>query len=295
MFRGIENALQPNWLHLPVAYHGRASSVVVSGTPIVRPRGQVARDRADFTKGSVHTETKLLDYELEIGAFVGGVCPPLGTPIDIVDAHRHVFGYVILNDWSIRDFQPWEMVPLGPFTSKNVGSSISPWIVTPAALEPFTCPTSAVVQENPQPLEYLRDPNYNSYDLQLFVDLQTQGVETKEVVSNIAETNFKHMYWTPRQQLAHHTVTGCNMRPGDLLGSGTISGFVGNSKGESKNYGSLLEQSWRGTQKIRLADGSERTFLEDGDTVVMRGFCQGDGFRIGFGECSGTILPASPK
>merc|ERR1712048_371565 len=174
------------------------------------------------------------------------------------------------------------------------GSSISPWIVTTAALEPFTCQTSAGVQNSPVPLEYLQDPNYSSYDLNLFVDLKT-GSGGAEAITNVAETNFKHMYWTPRQQLAHHTVTGCNMRPGDLLGSGTISGYVGNSEGKSKNYGSLLEQSWRGTQKIRLVDGSERTFLEDGDTVVMRGFCQGDGFRIGFGDCSGTILPATSK
>jgi len=291
MFRGIDNALQPNWLHLPVAYHGRASSVVVSGTPITRPRGQKQKDKADASQGSIYGDSNLMDYELEIGAFVGGPCPPLGVPIDIKEAHKHIFGFVILNDWSARDIQPWEYVPLGPFTAKNLGSTISPWIVTPAALEPFTCPTSAGKQDDPVPLEYLQDPNYSSYNLQLFADLETpDGVTT-----TIAETNFQHMYWTPRQQLAHHTVTGCNMRPGDLIGSGTISGTIGNSEGKSKNYGSLLEQSWRGTQKISLNDGSERTFVRDGDTINMRGFCQGEGYRVGFGDCAGKILPAGSQ
>jgi fumarylacetoacetase len=291
MFRGVDNALQPNWLHIPIGYHGRASSVVVSGTPVIRPRGQKQKDRADPLQGPVFGDCALMDYELEIGAFVGGPTPPLGVPIDIKDAHEHIFGYVILNDWSARDIQPWEYVPLGPFTAKNFASTISPWIVTPEALAPFRCPTSAGVQDNPVPLEYLRDPDYSSYNLELFVDLKTESGS----LTTIAETNFKHMYWNSRQQLTHHSITGCNMNPGDLIGSGTISGTIGNSEGKSKNYGSLLEQSWKGTQSIELSCGDSRKFIQDGDTIIMRGHCQGDGFRIGFGECAGKLLPAGTR
>jgi len=241
----------------------------------------------DPMQGSVYGESIRLDYELEIGMFVGGATPPMGRPITAEEAAQHVFGYVILNDWSSRDHQPWEYVPLGPFTAKNFASTISPWIVTPEALEPFTCATSAGKQADPEPLPYLQDPNYTSYDLKLFVDLEANGS-----VTNIAESNFKHMYWTPRQQLVHHSVTGCPMQPGDLLGSGTISGTIGDSGGKSINYGSLLEQSWKGSNKITLKDGSERSFILDNDKIVMRGYCQGDGYRVGFGECAGEIVPA---
>jgi len=291
MFRGRDNALQPNWLHLPVGYHGRASSVVVSGTPIARPRGQVAKDKSDQTKGSIYSDCKLLDYELEMGVFVGGNLPPLGRPIKVEEAEDYIFGYVILNDWSARDIQPWEYVPLGPFTAKNFATTISPWVITPEALEPFVCPTSAVVQTDPEVLPYLRDPNYTSYDLKLAVDLETP-VADGTTVTTIAETNFKHMYWTARQMLAHHSVTGCSFNPGDLYGSGTISGTIDNSEGKSINYGSLLEQCWRGSNDIPLKDGGTRKFIRDGDNVIMHGHCQGDGFRIGFGECAGVILPA---
>jgi len=292
MFRGRDNALQPNWLHLPVGYHGRASSVVVSGTPIVRPRGQVQKDKADAMQGSLLSDCKLLDYELEMGCFVGGPTPQLGRPIPVEEAEKYIFGYVILNDWSARDIQPWEYIPLGPFTAKNFASTISPWIVTPEALEPFVCQTSAGTQSDPVPLEYLRDPNYTSYDLKLAVDLHTPAAGGGTTVTNIANSNYRHMYWTARQMLAHHTVTGCNFHPGDMFGSGTISGTIDDSGGKSKNYGSLLEQCWKGANEIPLNDGGKRKFALDGDNVVMHGHCQGDGFRIGFGDCAGVIVPA---
>jgi len=292
MFRGRDNALQPNWLHLPVGYHGRASSVVVSGTPIVRPSGQVQKDKADATQGSLMSDCKLLDYEVEMGIFVGGKTPKMGKSISVVEAQEHIFGYVLLNDWSARDIQPWEYIPLGPFTAKNFATTISPWVITPDALEPFVCPTSAGVQSDPEPLEYLRDPNYSSYDLNIAVDLHSPAKDGGSTVTTIAETNYKHMYWTSRQMLAHHSVTGCNMSPGDLMGSGTISGTIDDSGGKSINYGSLLEQCWKGANKIPLKDGEKRTFILDGDNVVMRGHCQADGFRVGFGECAGVIMPA---
>lgn len=294
MFRGRDNALQPNWLHLPVGYHGRASSVVVSGTPVARPRGQLQMNRENPLEGSSYGPCKLLDYELEMGIFLGGKLPPLGRPVTIKEAEEHIFGYVILNDWSARDIQAWEYVPLGPFTAKNFASTISPWIVTPEALDPFQCPTSAGTQRDPQPLPYLQDPNYSSYNLQLEVDMVTPS-KSGEAVTTIARSNFSHMYWTARQMLAHHSVSGCPMSPGDLLGSGTISGTIDQSKeGEEKsiNYGSLLEQTWRGAQELTLSDGAKRKFIQDGDGIVMRGFCQGEGFRVGFGECEGRVLPA---
>jgi len=293
MFRGRDNALQPNWLHLPVGYHGRASSVVVSGTPVARPRGQLQINREDPKEGSQYGPCKLLDYELEMGVFVGGKLPPLGRPVTIEEAEEHIFGYVILNDWSARDVQAWEYVPLGPFTAKNFASTISPWIVTPDALAPFRCPTSAKVQKDPEVLPYLRDPDYSSYDLQLEIDMLTPSKDGgKATTTTIAKSNFSNMYWTARQMLAHHSVTGCPFTPGDLLGSGTISGTIDNSKGESINYGSLLEQTWRGAQEIKLSDGNTRKFIQDGDSILMRGYCQGDGFRVGFGACEGEILPA---
>ncbi|CAK0865793.1 unnamed protein product [Prorocentrum cordatum] len=293
MFRGRDNALQPNWLHLPVGYHGRASSVVVSGTPFARPRGQLQVNRDNPAEGSTYGPCKLLDYELEMGIFLGGELPPMGRPVTVEEAEEHIFGYVLLNDWSARDIQAWEYVPLGPFTAKSFATTISPWIVTPEALAPFRCATSAGVQDTPQPLPYLRDPDYSSYDLKLEVDMVTpsKGGEGR-VVTTIAKSNFSHMYWTSRQMLAHHSVAGCPMSPGDLLGSGTISGTVDDSGGSSVNYGSLLEQTWRGKNEITLSDGAKRKFIQDGDAVVMRGYCQGDGFRVGFGECAGEVLPA---
>jgi len=284
MFRGADNALQPNWVHLPVGYHGRASSVVVSGTPLVRPRGQLQADNDDESKGSVYGPSRLLDIELEIGAFLGGSAPQLGRPITMAEAEDLIFGLVVLNDWSSRDIQKWEYVPLGPFGSKNFGTTISPWVVTLDALEPYRCETSAVKQDDPVPLEYLRDPNYSSYDVALEVDLTTKEGST----TTISKSNFRHMYWNVKQQLVHHSVTGCNMKPGDLLGSGTISGTSPGS------FGSMLELTWRGRDEIKLSDGGVRKFLQDQDTINLRGFCLGGGERprIGFGDCSGQILPA---
>lgn len=221
MWRGIDNALQPNWKHLPVGYHGRASSVVNTGTPIRRPCGQLQVDKVDPTKGSTFGPCRLFDFELEIGVFVG-TGNKLGDRIDITEADNHIFGLVLMNDWSARDIQKWEYVPLGPFTGKNMGTTISPWIVTLDALEPFTAPTSYKEQVDPEPLPYLKDPKYSSYDINLSVGLKSDTFEE----TTISKANFRNMYWNARQQLVHHTVTGCNMRPGDLLGSGTISATV---------------------------------------------------------------------
>jgi len=282
MFRGRDNALQPNWLHLPVGYHGRASSVVVSGQPIIRPRGQLQIHPEDATQGSVYDECKTLDFELEMGFFVGPGSP-LGYPIDINNAADHIFGMVLVNDWSARDIQKFEYVPLGPFGAKNFGTTISPWVVPIDALAQFKCPTSAGVQD-PTPLPYLQEPDYSSYDVNLEVALQSEAMVEPHV---ICRSNLRNLYWTIRQQLVHHTITGCNMQPGDLLATGTISGQ------DETSYVSMLELSWKGTKEIPLPDGSIRKFLRDGDTVIMRGFCQGDGYRIGFGTCSGKVLPAN--
>lgn len=271
------------------------SSVVVSGTPIRRPRSQLQKDRTDPKQGSVYGPCKLLDFELEMGCFVGPG-NDLGTPIDINNADDHVFGFVLLNDWSARDIQKWEYVPLGPFTAKNVMSTISPWIVTPAALASFTCQTSAGTQTDPVPHPYLRDPKYGSYDLNLSVAIKPveKANDPNYQPSVITNSNFKYMYWNHRQQLAHHTVTGCNMNPGDLLGSGTISGPTA----DPPTYGSMLELAWAGpghgpgSKTIQLNDGIERKFLKDGDEVFMSGHCQGNGYRVGFGECRGVVLPA---
>jgi maleylacetoacetate isomerase len=227
-----------------------------------------------------------------MGVFLGGNLPPLGRPVTIEEAAAHIFGYVILNDWSARDLQAWEYVPLGPFTAKNLATTISPWIVTPDALEPFKCPTSAGVQKDPEPLQYLRDPDYSSYDLRLEIDITTPSKDGSKATTTIAKSNFSNMYWTARQMLTHHSVSGCPMKPGDLLGSGTISGTIGDSKGKSIDYGSLLEQTWRGANEVPLSDGSTRKFIQDGDSIVMRGHCQGEGFRVGFGDCAGEIVAA---
>ncbi|XP_070809834.1 fumarylacetoacetase isoform X2 [Pituophis catenifer annectens] len=275
MFRGKETALMPNWLHLPVGYHGRASSVVISGTPIRRPVGQIC---PNDSKSPLLSASKRLDIELEMAFFVGPG-NTLGVPIPIGEAHKHIFGMVLMNDWSARDIQKWEYVPLGPFLGKSFGTTISPWVVTMEALMPFALPNPI---QDPKPLPYLCDDQPYTFDINLFVAIKGDGMN-KPV--NICQSNFK-MYWTMKQQLTHHTVNGCNLRPGDLLASGTISGP------EPENFGSMLELSWNGTKSINLGHDQSRTFLQDGDEVIMTGYCQGKGHRIGFGECSGKILPA---
>jgi len=277
MFRGPDNALQENWLHLPVGYHGRTSSVVVSGTDIRRPMGQTKADDADSPS---YGPSRLMDFELEMGFFVGPG-NTLGEPIPIDEAAEHIFGMVLVNDWSARDIQKWEYVPLGPFLGKNFGTSISPWVVTMDALEPFRC--AGPTQDDPEPLDYLKNPGDCAYDIPLEVLLQSEKMDAPET---IATSNFKYMYWSICQQLAHHTSGGCNAQPGDLLGSGTISGP------DKHERGSMLELSWRGTETVELANGDSRKFLADGDTVIMRGHCEADGVRIGFGEVSGKLLPA---
>jgi fumarylacetoacetase len=277
MFRGPDNALQENWLHLPVGYHGRSSSVVVSGTGVRRPKGQT---KADDAGSPSYGPSRLMDFELEMGFFVGPG-NALGEPIPIAEASEHIFGMVLVNDWSARDIQKWEYVPLGPFLGKNFGTSISPWVVTMEALEPFRCGGPA--QDDPEPLDYLKNPGNCAYDIPLEVLLQSEKMDAPET---IATSNFKYMYWSICQQLAHHTVNGCNALPGDLLGSGTISGPDKNERG------SMLELSWRGTETVELANGETRKFLADGDTVILRGHCEADGVRIGFGEVSGKLIPA---
>lgn len=276
MFRGPENALMPNWLHLPVAYHGRASSIVVSGTPIRRPMGQMLPEGSEVP---IYGPCRLLDFELEM-AFVIGTPNELGQPIPIDKAEDHIFGMVLFNDWSARDIQKWEYVPLGPFLGKNFASTISPWVVTMDALEPFR--TQGPTQD-PPPLPYLQIDGPHSFDIHLEVAIQP---EKASVAYTVCRSNFKYLYWNMCQQLAHHTVNGCNMRTGDLCASGTISGPT------SDSYGSMLELAWRGTKPIQLPDGSERKFILDGDTVIQRGWCEKNGLRIGFGQASGKVLPA---
>ena len=277
MFRDPKNALLENWSELPVGYNGRASSVIVSGTPVVRPSGQI---KLPNQARPVFSACRKLDFELETG-FIIGQANALGEPIDIKNAWEHIFGMVLFNDWSARDLQQWEYVPLGPFNAKTFASSISPWIVTMQALEPFK--TSSPVQE-PQPLAYLREDHHsNSYDINLSVEIKTEHAQQAELIS---QTNFKYMYWSMAQQLTHHTIAGCNVQVGDLMGSGTISGPTPDS------YGSLLEISWNATQPLTLSNGEQRSFIQDGDTLIMKGYCQKAGLRIGFGELSGQILPA---
>jgi fumarylacetoacetase len=276
MMRGPDNALQPNWLYLPVAYHGRASSVVVSGTDVRRPRGQTRpNDAAPPTFGP----TRSLDFELEMAFFIGPGNAP-GQPIPIDKAPDHIFGMVLVNDWSARDIQRWEYVPLGPFLAKNFATTISPWVVTLAALEPFRIPGP---KQDPEPLPYLRSPGDWTFDIHLEVLLQSATMSRPHVISH---SNARHLYWNICQQLAHHAINGCNMRPGDLLASGTISGPTPDS------YGSLLELAWKGTKPITLPDGEKRVFLQDGDRVILTGWCQGKGYRVGFGEARGRVLPA---
>jgi fumarylacetoacetase len=276
MLRGPDNALMPNWRHLPVAYHGRSSSVVISGTDVRRPCGQ---SKPESAPAPVFGPTRSLDYELEMAAFVGPG-NPLGEPIAVDRAEEQLLGLVLLNDWSARDIQAWEYQPLGPFLGKNFATSISPWVVPLEALEPFRCP--APVQE-PAVLAYLREQSRTTFDIQLEVHLQSAKL-TSPV--RICASNFKYLYWTLAQQVAHHTVNGCPLRPGDLLASGTISGPAPDS------VGSMLELTWRGTRPLTLPDGEMRRFLEDGDRVTMTAWCQGDGYRVGFGEVTGVVLPA---
>lgn len=280
LFRPGQAPLMPNWLHLPVGYHGRASSVVLSGTDIRRPCGQLAPPPPQEGPPK-HGPSNRLDYELEMAFFVGPG-NAMGHPMKIETAADHIFGLVVMNDWSSRDIQRWEYVPLGPFGAKNFGTTISPWVVTMDALEPFRCPGPD--QSEVELLPYLQEPDPYSFDIQLSVGIQTPTMAAPEVICN---TNMRYMYYSIRQQLVHHTVTGCNVQPGDLLGTGTISGP------EPGSLGSLLEMSQSGKQDVAIgASGETRKFLQDGDLVVMSGFCQGDGYRIGFGECTGRILPA---
>ena len=276
MFRGKDNALQPNWLHMPIGYNGRASTVVVSGTKVRRPRGQLKPPNAELPSFG---PCKRLDFELEMGVVVGQPSA-MGEMLTEQRAEQMIFGFVILNDWSARDIQQWEYVPLGPFQAKAFATSISPWIVTREALEPFRIRGP---EQEPTPLPYLRQVQPNNYDMELDVALRAAPMD--QAVS-ICRTNFKYMYWSSVQQLVHHASSGCAMNVGDLLGSGTISGP------DKHQRGSLLEISWNGTEPIELPGGIKRTFLEDGDCLVMRGWCQGDGYRVGFGEVEGTIAPS---
>lgn len=275
MFRDPKNALLPNWKHLPVAYHGRASSIVVSGTSLHRPKGQI---KLPDSESPVFEPTRKLDFELEM-AFITCRETKLGMPVSVEEADDAVFGMVLFNDWSARDIQQWEYVPLGPFLSKNFGSSISPWIVTLDALEPFRV---AGPEQKPEVLPYLRSSGLKNFDITLEVSLKPQQGEA----ITICRSNTKYLYWNINQQLAHHTVNGCNIQVGDMYASGTISGPAADS------YGSLLELTSNGSKPLSLAGGNKRTFIEDGDTVVLRGFAEKNGLRVGFGECRGTILPA---
>jgi len=276
MFRGKDNALQPNWLHMPIGYNGRASTVVVSGTRVRRPRGQLKPPNAEQPSFG---PCKGLDFELEMGVVIGQPSP-MGEMLDEKRAAEMIFGFVLLNDWSARDIQQWEYVPLGPFQAKAFATSISPWIVTREALEPFRVQGP---EQDPAPLPYLQQVQPNNYDLQLDVGLRAAQMNEP---MRICRTNFKYMYWSSVQQLVHHASSGCAMNIGDLLGSGTISGP------ENDQRGSLLEISWNGSEPIELPGDVKRTFLEDGDSLSFHGWCQGDGYRVGFGEVEGTILPA---
>ena len=275
MFRDPNNALLPNWLHIPVGYHGRSSSVIPSGQNIHRPKGQT---KPNEDQGPVFGPSKMIDFELEM-AFVTFDGKPLGDSITTEEAEDYIFGMVLFNDWSARDIQKWEYVPLGPFLAKNFASSISSWVVSLDALQPFSVDTP---NQDPEVLDYLKFEGKKSYDIHLQVAITPERA-TETIVAN---SNFKYMYWNMAQQLAHHTVNGCNVRGGDLLGSGTISGPTPDS------YGSMLELAWKGTKPIPMADGTERKFIQDGDTVTMRGFCKNEKVRIGFGEVASKLLPS---
>ncbi len=275
MFRDPNNALLPNWLHIPVGYHGRSSSVIPSGQNVYRPKGQT---KPNEDQGPVFGASRMIDFELEM-AFVTFDGKPLGESITTSEAEDYIFGMVLFNDWSARDIQKWEYVPLGPFLAKNFASSISSWIVSLDALQPFCVNTP---NQDPEVLDYLKFEGKKSYDIHLQVSITPESSE-ETIVCN---SNFKYMYWNMAQQLAHHTVNGCNVRGGDLLGSGTISGPTPDS------YGSMLELAWKGTKPVPMSDGTERKFIQDGDTVTMRGFCKNDKVRLGFGEVTSKLLPS---
>ncbi len=278
MFRDPENALLPNWLHIPVGYHGRSSTIVPSGVAVHRPLGQT------LPKGEtqpVFGPSQRVDFELET-AFITTDANKMGERIAVENAEDHIFGMVLLNDWSARDVQTWEYVPLGPFLAKNFASSISCWIVTMDALEPFRCESPK--QEDPKPLPYLQQTGKHAFDIHLQVAI-TPDNGTENIICN---SNLKYMYWTMSQQLAHHAVNGCQINAGDLLGSGTISGPT------SDSFGSMLELTWAGQNPLEMNDGTKRTFIQDNDTVIMRGYCKNDQVRIGFGEVSSKLLPAIP-
>lgn len=273
MFRDPNNALLPNWKHLPVAYHGRSSSIFVSGTNFQRPKGQInASDSTAPTFGP----SKRLDIELEMATIIGKN-NPIGRPINVDEAEDYVFGFSLFNDWSARDIQRWEYVPLGPFLAKNFFSSIGAWVIPIEDLEPFRVPAEV---QNPAVLPYLQEKKRRNFDIQLEVYLQPKGADPSKII----HSNFKNMYWTVAQQIAHHTVNGCNLNVGDVLASGTISGKTPDS------FGSLLELTWGGKNPISLPDGSTRTFLEDGDTVIIKGFAEKEGVRVDFGEVKGTVV-----
>jgi fumarylacetoacetase len=275
MFRDPENALLPNWLHIPVGYHGRSSTIVPSGVPVHRPNGQtLANGELQPTFGP----SKLVDFELET-AFITTDANVMGEAVPVTEAEDYIFGMVLLNDWSARDIQKWEYVPLGPFLAKNFASSISPWIVTMDALEPFR--VSSPVQA-PKPLEYLQLEDNFTFDIHLQVSITPENASPTVV----SKSNFKYMYWSMSQQLAHHTSNGCRVNSGDMMGSGTISGSTPDS------FGSMLELTWGGKNPLKMTDGSERKFINDNDTVTMTGFCKNDSVRIGFGEVSSKLLPA---
>ena len=275
MFRDPENALLPNWKHLPVGYHGRASSIIPSGVPIHRPKGQFKE--ADM-EAPVFGPSKKLDFELEL-AFITGKSTKLGDSVSTAEAEDYIFGFVLFNDWSARDIQAWEYVPLGPFLGKSFGSSISPWVVTLEALELFR--TQGPIKE-PEVLPYLKSEKPGNFDINLEVYIQPEG----KTASKVCTSNFKYMYWNIAQQLAHHTINGCNINVGDMMASGTISGPTEDS------FGSMLELSWKGTKPVKLETGEVRRFIEDGDTVIMKGFAEKDGIRVGFGEVSSQVLPS---
>jgi len=277
MFRDPKNALLANWTEMPVGYNGRASTVIVSGTDVIRPSGQLKPNPDDRP---IFSPCKRLDFELET-AFVVGRGNDIGQPITVDEANDHIFGMVLLNDWSARDIQKWEYVPLGPFNAKTFASEVSPWIVTMDALAPFktACPT-----QEPKPLAYLNEKDSNnSFNINLSVELLPENSDEATVV---CDTNFKYMYWSMAQQLTHHTITGCKVEVGDMMGSGTISGPTPDS------YGSMLEIAWNATKPVTLKGGETRSFIEDGDTVIMKGYSEKDGIRVGFGEVRGKVLPA---
>lgn len=275
MFRDPANALLPNWLWIPVGYHGRSSSVVVSGTDFHRPKGQI---KPNEEEDPILAPSRQVDFELEMG-FITFDGKPLGDSISMEESDDYIFGLCLFNDWSARDIQKWEYVPLGPFLGKNFVSTMSAWIVTLDALQPFRIESPL---QSPAVLPYLLGSGSDAYDIHLNVAISTDA--NQETV--VSQSNFKYMYWSMSQQLAHHTINGCNIRSGDLMGSGTISGP---SEG---SYGSMLELAWKGTKPITLVDGTQRRFIQDGDTVIMRGYCQKDAIRIGFGEVKAKLLPA---